>query len=237
MKAAFYKELQINFASVRFLCRDKSPTEEPFLSTISAIKEARKTINLHSPRAEKAVLLYCIDTLFAILQEGDPQKAFDYADTIHNIPEIYMQKRNLYSFSQELKRFQKKYGKHYFPFIDEVKPHFSKKAPKNKWEFFFAESDATFKLLHPRIYKLLCGVGVLALLLPQILYVAYVVFIHPAPNEWPMLLGYVGTFILGIGLFNIVAAWIHQYLGHLLTAVCLLAGTALTLFSLHLLYT
>ena len=51
------------------------------------------------------------------------------------------------------------------------------------------------------------------------------------------MLGYVGTFIVGIGLFNIVAAWIHQYLGHLLTAVCLLGGTALTLFSMYLLYT
>jgi hypothetical protein len=51
------------------------------------------------------------------------------------------------------------------------------------------------------------------------------------------ILGLIGSFTVGIGLFNIVAAWIHQYLGHLLTAICLLGGTALTLFSMYLLYT
>ena len=74
-------------------------------------------------------------------------------------------------------------------------------------------------------------------MLPQIIYLIYVIAINPAPNEWTLMLGYVGTFIVGIGLFNIVAAWIDQYLGHLLTAVCLLGGTALTLFSMYLLYT
>ena len=73
---------------------------------------------MHSAPSEKNILLYCIDTLFEILNEGDKQKNFDFADAIHNIPEIYMQKRNLYSFRKELKAFQKKYGKHYFAFIN-----------------------------------------------------------------------------------------------------------------------
>ena len=50
------------------------------------------------------------------------------------------------------------------------------------------------------------------------------------------MLGLAGAFVVGVGLFNLVAAWIHQYLGHLLTAACLLGGTGLTLFSMYLLY-
>ena len=74
-------------------------------------------------------------------------------------------------------------------------------------------------------------------MLPQIIYLVYIIAINPAPNDGTIMLGYIGSFIVGIGLFNIVAAWIHQYLGHLLTVLCLLGGTALTLLSLHLLYT
>lgn len=237
MKASFYKKLQDDFVTIRFLKNQDSLDQERYDLAVLSVREARKKIKMHSGASEKEILLYCIDTLFEILNEGDKQKIFDFIDAIHNIPEVYMQKRNLYSLRKELKAFQKKYGKHYFLFINEVKPHFTKKAPKNKWDYFSADSDEDFKRLHPLGYKCLCVIGIIALMLPQIIYFIYATAINPAPNEWPIMLGYVGTFIVGIGLFNIVAAWIHQYLGHLLTAVCLLGGTALTLFSLYLLYT
>ena len=73
-------------------------------------------------------------------------------------------------------------------------------------------------------------------MLPVILYVAYTLFINPAPNEWTLMLGFAGAFIVGVGLFNIVAAWIHQYLGHFVTLFCILGGGALTALSLFLLY-
>lgn len=236
MKAAFYQKLQDDFVMLRFLHGPNAFDKEKYDATISSIRDARKTISLHSAPVEKKVLLYCIDTLFEILNEGNREKIFDFADAIHNIPEIYMQKRNLYSFRTELKSFQKKYGKGYFPFIYEVKPHFTKKAPQNKWVYFSAKSDEDFKRLHPVGYKWFCGIAIAALLLPQLVYIAYCAFINPAPDGWALILGCVGAFIIGIGLFNIVAAWIHQYFGHLLTAICLIGGTALTLFSMYLLY-
>lgn len=235
MKAAFYSKLQDDFSVLRDL--QNTYDQEKYDATVLSIKEARKKINMHSVPAEKEILLYCIDTLLAVLNEGIQQKICDFVDAIYSIPEIYMQKRNLYSCRKELKAFQKKYGRHYFRFIDEVKPYFSKKAPDNKWEYFSAASDEDFKKLHPRGYSLLCVIGVAALMLPQIIYLVYCIAINPAPEEWPLALGYAGTFIIGIGLFNVVAAWIHQYLGHLLTVICLLGGAVLTLFSIYLLYT
>ena len=246
VKASFYKKLQDDFAMIRFLQHPDTFEQEEYDSTILSIKESRKNINMHSAPSEKEILLYCIDTLFEILNEGDKNKIFDFADAILNIPDIYMQRRNLYSFRKELKTFQKKYGKQYFAFIDEVKPRFTKKAPKNKWEYFSLASDEDFKKLHPVGYKYLVSIGITVLLLPFIVYSIYIFLIHtPIPmdasisasNFLAFILGLIGSFAIGIGLFNIIAAWIHQYLGHLLTAVCLLGGTALTLFSLYLLYT
>lgn len=233
MKVTFYRKLQDDFAVIRDL--QHTFDQKRYDAAVISIKEARKKIKMHAIPSEKKILLYCIDTLFAILNEGIQQKICDFTDAIHNIPEIYMQKRNLYSCRKELKAFQKKYGRHYFTFIDEVKPYFSRKAPNNKWAYFSAASDEDFKKLHPVGYRLLCVIGIAALMLPQVIYL-YCIAINPAPNEWPLALGYVGTFVMGIGLFNIVAAWIHQYLGHLLTAICMLGGAALTLCSIYLLY-
>ena len=169
MKTSFYEKLQYDFAMIRFLHGQNPLDQEKYDATVSSIGEARKKIHAHSSPSEKEVLLYCIDTLFEILNEGDKQKVFDFADAIHNIPEIYMQKRNLYSFRKELKAFQKKYGNHYFAFLNQVRPHFTKKAPKNKWQYFSAASDEDFKRLHPVGYKWLCGIGITVLVLPQII--------------------------------------------------------------------
>lgn len=132
MQASFYEKLQNNFIMIRFMQYPNSFDQEKYDLTVLSIREARDKINMNSAPDEKNILLYCIDTLFVILNEGDKQKIFDFADAIHNIPEIYMQKRNLYSFREEFKAFQKKYGKHYFAFINEVKPHFTKKASNTK---------------------------------------------------------------------------------------------------------
>ena len=242
MKASFYKRLQDDFVMIRFLqnflVMQNGYDKEKFDPVIASIQEARKKISMHSPRAEKEVLLYCIDTLLAIMKEGDEQKIHDFANAIHNIPEIYMQKRNLYSLRSELKGFQKKYGKHYFPFIDEMKPHFTKKAPENKWEYFHPSSDVDFKQLHPIGYHVIALTAIVAFMLPIVIYSIYVLVISPAPDpdDWSILLGAIGAFTTGTGFFNIIAAWWHQYLGHLLTIVCLSGGTALMALSLYLLY-
>ena len=235
MDHSFYEALQSSFAAIRFC--NQNNDKERYEKAITNIKSAKKLICKQAKGQEKDILLYCIDTLFNIINEGNTKKLFDFADAIHNIPEIYMQKRNLYSFRSELKSFQKKYGKQYFPFINNVNPHFSKKAPKNKWEFFSPAADEDFKRLHPVGYKILCLIGITVLMIPQIIYIAYVAFINPAPNEWLIILGLVGAFIVGTGFFNIVAAWIHQYLGHLFTVICLIGGAALTFLSMYLLYT
>jgi len=46
------------------------------------------------------------------------------------------------------------------------------------------------------------------------------------------MLGWVGGFVFGIGLFNLVAIIIKQYLGHLVSIISFIIGSILILISL-----
>ncbi len=235
MKDEFYKKLQKSLVRIRALHFPGGFDGEIYDSTISSIRNAREAISANADKYEKRIMLYCIDTLFDILLEGDNDKIIHYVDAIHNVPEIFMQRRNLYSFRQEFEAFRRRYGERYFHFIYEVRPLFTKKSPKNKWDYFSPSSDVDFKLLHPVLYPVLATIGCVALILPILIY--YIcILAFSLPNEWPILLGLVGVVTFGVGLFNIVAAWLHQYLGHLLTAVCLIGGVVITALSMLLLY-
>lgn len=237
MNDAFYEKLKHDLIEIRRMYGDerldtKQDSADEYRAVIESIRMARIQMEYDTSTSEKQILLYCVDTLFDVLEEGNRQKIFDFADAIHHIPELYLRERNLYSFRAELKTFQEKYGKTYFPFIDKVKPLFTKKAPKNKWDYFSVSADDDFKKLHPYYYKVIVCVGIFALFLSQVLYLAAVVWMSPISLGWVVPIGYLGSFIMGIGLFNIVSAWLHQYLGHFLTAVCLIGGAALAVCSL-----
>lgn len=117
-----------------------------------------------------------------------------------------------------------------------IKPVFNRKLPKNAASFFSRDSDIRFQLEHPKAYPLLEFIGGTALLLPMLVLIAITQFVIPAPNSPWLMLGCLGSFVLGVGLFNIVAAWLHQYLGHAVTVSCLLTGAAMVAVSCLILY-
>ena len=58
------------------------------------------------------------------------------------------------------------------------------------------------------------------------------------PEAWGsgwMWLGVAGGFVTGVGLFNFIGAWLHQYLGHVFTLLCVGGGTLMMAVSLLLL--
>jgi len=117
-----------------------------------------------------------------------------------------------------------------------IKPVFNRKLPKNAASFFSRDSDIRFQLEHPKAYPLLEFIGGTALLLPMLVLIAITQFVIPAPNSPWLMLGCLGSFVLGVGLFNIVAAWLHQYLGHAVTVSCLLTGAAMVAVSCLIMY-
>ena len=72
--------------------------------------------------------------------------------------------------------------------------------------------------------------GIVALLLPVVIYL---IFVRPYDINSPwIMLGWVGGFVIGIGLFNFVAIIIKQYLGHIVSILSFIIGSILIWISL-----
>ena len=99
--------------------------------------------------------------------------------------------------------------------------------PRNYTNFFSPEADQEFKRKHPIGYPALVMLGMVALLLPACLFC---VLVDGTKSGW-IVLGFVGGFVFGIGLFNFVAIIIKQYLGHLVSIACFLVGGVMMLIS------
>ena len=101
---------------------------------------------------------------------------------------------------------------------------------KGSSAYFSAASDYEFKEKHPIGYDFLVLLGIVALMLPVILYLFFVIP-YDINSAW-MMLGWVGAFIVGIGFFNFVAIIIKQYLGHLVSILSFVIGGVLIWISL-----
>lgn len=113
---------------------------------------------------------------------------------------------------------------------------FQKGFPKNAESYFNPASDEDFKRQHPIGYSVLVGCGIGGLVLPLIIFILVTSVFFPAPNSGFLFLAMVGCFIIGIGIFNLVAAWIGQYLGHWVTLGCFLLGGLLVAISCVIIY-
>lgn len=115
-------------------------------------------------------------------------------------------------------------------------PKFQKGFPKNALDHFDPASDEAFRRQHPIGYGILVAFGIGGLVLPLILLILVTEVWFPAPNSGFLFLAMIGCFIMGIGFFNIAAAWIGQYLGHWLTVGSFLFGGTLVAISLMIIY-
>ena len=102
--------------------------------------------------------------------------------------------------------------------------------PKGSSAYFTAASDYAFKEKHPIGYFFLVMLGIAALLLPVVIYLIFVLP-YDINSPWIML-GWVGGFVIGIGLFNFVAIIIKQYLGHIVSILSFIIGSILIWISL-----
>ena len=148
----------------------------------------------------------------------------------------------------ELSKFEKLTGKH-GPSLPEVKlkpakgsveelmrrydgkvhPRFYWTVPRdeNVGYWFSPMSDEAFKADHPKLYILLVCIGIFLLVLPMFGLLFAVITMKPDSNSPWILLGIAGAFVVGIGLFNVVGAWLEQYLGHWVTIACVILGGAM----------
>ena len=109
-----------------------------------------------------------------------------------------------------------------------IHPIFYWHPPKSEVAFWFTrESDVEFKTAHPVAYIILVLLGIVLLLGPAALFFLAVRDIPTLNDSYWALLGCAGGFVFGIALLNILAAWMQQYLGHVVTIVCIVLGSVM----------
>ena len=110
----------------------------------------------------------------------------------------------------------------------ELRPVFYWHPPKDRLAFWFTrQADDEFKAAHPTAHEVLMLIGFMLLLGPAVLFFLAANSTFDINANYWVLLGCAGGFVFGVALFNIVAAWMHQYLGHVVTIVCILLGSAI----------
>lgn len=102
--------------------------------------------------------------------------------------------------------------------------------PKGFSEFFLSSSDDVYKAKHPVKYSFIVALGLLALVGPTIVYAIFLYSMNVGENV-PVGLGMLGTFIIGIGLFNFVSIILNQYLGHLVSLMSFILGIILLMIN------
>ena len=113
-----YRGLQTCFVNIRYCALTDSYEPAVFQNAIDQINAYKQYTTDHQLEEKHTLLLYCIHTLFDILGEKNSGKLADFADVIHNMPEIYLGKRDTASFAFEVAAFRRKYGTDYFSSFD-----------------------------------------------------------------------------------------------------------------------
>ncbi len=111
MDISVFEKLQHSFIMVRFYHTTGHYNKDELDKEIKSLKQIKEQFSSNN---DYSILIYCIDTLFNCLNEGNNEKIFDFADAIHNIPEIFIDKRSSKSFRLDINIFRNKYGKEYF---------------------------------------------------------------------------------------------------------------------------
>jgi len=116
---------------------------------------------------------------------------------------------------------------------------FSKKPSKN-WIYWLSdELENKYMRQYPRATKVFSVLMWIVFLLPSVLFVRSLVVLTWNGVEilGPLAgLGIIGCVLIGLGLGNIVAAFMHIYLGHLVTTVLMLSGVFILLATYYLIF-
>lgn len=89
--------------------------------------------------------------------------------------------------------------------------------------YYEADADEALALAHPVLYRAFVLLGVI-LLFGAVIGFGLLAGVGLSLSSPWLILGYLGAFAFGVGLYSLAMAWVHQYMGHLPTALCTLLG-------------
>ncbi|MBQ8583393.1 MAG: hypothetical protein IJ488_02130 [Clostridia bacterium] len=235
MTEAFYKNLTTYFIEIRDLFSEESLNSDKINATFGSITFSRKQLEKNGRRREKKILIYCIDTLFDMLEEGDTQKISRFADLICTMPDIFLGKKRFSSFRKGIKLFNIEFNENCFRQIGLPRRHSLDNEADRPTKAHKNSSPSKSKRKLQIRFGVIMILGVSVCFIPLILYIIYIASFdeNQSVGGWP-LLGIIGALVIGVGLANIVATFFRQYLGHKVTAFTLIGGLCAVLLSVYM---
>lgn len=99
--------------------------------------------------------------------------------------------------------------------------------------YYEDDADEALKLAHPVLYAFFVLLGVL-LFAGSVVGFGLIAGLGLSVSSPWLILGYLGAAAFGVGLYSLLMAFVHQYMGHALTRLLLILGGGFILLSLLL---
>jgi len=92
-----------------------SKDETALKNALIQIEEKRALVNHFATTFEKEIFNYCFDNIKNLFEERQYEILYDFADAVHNLPEIFYCKYNLNHYWETyIEPLRKKHGKQFF---------------------------------------------------------------------------------------------------------------------------
>lgn len=118
--------LQDLFVSIRFYAGQKN--EEMIARDYERIKQQQALVEHLSEGIQKELLIYCFINLSEMIEKSNYQMAEDFADAVHNLPEVFIKPYDLKQYWKTyIKPLNIRYKQKYF---EQFKPFFKRKADR-----------------------------------------------------------------------------------------------------------
>lgn len=237
LKDLFFRVRQFYFGAGRDALASAGVDKGETAEYVAALKKEEAAIGKEegkplAPDADE-MLLYTVTEIKDALLAKDYRMAGDLAELGTRLCGVYAfpaisRKR---FFEKQIKPLRDKHGDGLFAeqeerFLKEkntpvvLSPSFSTRMRGAR--YYEEDGDAEMLEAHPVIYALFAVLGMLLFVGAIVLYALFL-----DGNGALDILGYLGAALVGVGLFSLSAAFVHQYMGHRLT---------LTLFALGALF-
>ena len=240
LKELFYRVFQFYYGAYRDTIAGAGVDAGEATEYIAALRDAEKNLfngeNELSADADE-VLLYAVTHIKDALLEkdyrlaGDLSKAATRLCGVYDFP--YLSRKRFWK--KQVLPLREKHGEGLFSEVEEfflsgsdasvvLSPSFSTKMRGAR--YYEEDSDAQLLEAHPVLYTLFAALGMLLFVGAIVLY--GVCFSRGRSLD---MLGYLGAALVGTGLFSLSMTFVHQYMGHKLTAALFALGAILALLA------
>ena len=247
IKDLFYRVKQFYYGTSEKTLSAAALTSGDAAEYIAALKDAARAVEEEGgslPTDARAMLLAAVGYTKDAFLDKDFRKAGALAELgiqlcgVYSFP--FLSRKRF--FKLHLTPLREEYGEELFAEWEDaflsapdtricLRPRFRR--PKNDVHYYEEDSDGEMQRAHPALYTLFAILGGVLFVGAIALYLVLTTLLGLS-GAW-IFLGVFGAAACGMAFFSLLMSFIHQYFGHIPTAILLLFGVASVIVSVILL--